>query len=107
MEVYTVTADSYEEAVSKARAMYGEAIRVQSRRDFTTRGGLFSKRHSRCEIVCYIPAVRKKQKKSDSSDIREFEREAMTPDPSSLSAAQRLDTDIYRGISEVKRRASS
>ncbi len=98
MQYYTVVAESYEKALEKARELYGSDIRINSRRDYTTRGGLFTRRESRCEIVCYIAdgPKRKKPRSSDEKDMSEFEKEARTPDPSSLTASERLDTEIYR-----------
>ena len=98
MQYYTVVAESYEKALEKARELYGSDIRINSRRDYTTRGGLFTRRESRCEIVCYIAdgPKRKKPRSSDEKDMSEFEKEARTPDPSKLTAKERLDTEIYR-----------
>ena len=98
MEYYTVVADSYENAVKKAKDLYGDDIRIHSRRDYTTHGGIFSRRQPRCEIMCYSPAGKavSRDAKARDSDIREFEKEARTPDPSTLTAKQRLDTEVYR-----------
>ena len=97
MEYYTVTADSYENAVRKAKNLYGDDIRIHSRRDYMTHGGLFTRRQPRCEIVCYAYAKPKeKEKKASEKEMKEFEKEARTPDPSTLSASERLDTEIYR-----------
>ena len=98
MEYYTVVADSYEEAVRKARELYGDDIRIHSRRDFTKGGGLFMRRQKRCEIVCYASSrpQSKDSRERKEKDMREFEKEARTPDPSKLSKKERLDTEIYR-----------
>ena len=96
MEYYTVVGDSYEEAVRKAREMYGSSIRIHSRRDYTTGGGLFSRKRKRCEIVCYKGREERKEEKTGEKDISEFAKEAWTPDPSTLSPSERLDTEIYR-----------
>ena len=95
MEVYSVVASNYEEAVAKARELYGEDIRVQSRREFQARASIFAKKEKRCEIVCY-KAPAKKRKKAIENDLREFEKEARTPDPASLTRAERLDTESCR-----------
>ena len=98
MEYYTVVADSYEEAVRKAKELYGDDIRIHSRRDFTKGGGFFTRRQKRCEIICYSsPKPQGKERPgSKEKDIREFEKEARTPDPATLSRKERLDTEIYR-----------
>lgn len=99
MEYYTVVADTYENAIKKAKTQYGEDIRIHSRRDYMTHGGIFVRRQPRCEIICYKSAKKPKKKtetKEENKDIKEFEKEAMTPDPSSLSLSERLDTDMYR-----------
>ena len=97
MQYYTVVAESYESALNKARELYGNDIRINSRRDYYTRGGLFTRREPRCEIVCYLAeGTGKKKKVTDEKDMTEFEKEARTPDPSSLSKSERLDTEIYR-----------
>ena len=97
MQYYTVVAESYESALNKARELYGNDIRINSRRDYYTRGGLFTRREPRCEIVCYLAeGTGKKKKVTDEKDMTEFEKEARTPNPSSLSRSERLDTEIYR-----------
>ena len=97
MQYYTVVAESYESALNKARELYGNDIRINSRRDYYTRGGLFTRREPRCEIVCYLAeGTGKKKKITDEKDMTEFEKEARTPNPSSLSRSERLDTEIYR-----------
>ena len=96
MEYYTVVAESYDAAVKKAQELYGNGIRIHSRRDFTTHGGLFTKRMPRCEIVCYLASTKKESGKTGEKDISEFEKEARTPDPDSLTRSERLDTEIYR-----------
>ena len=96
MEYYTVVAESYDAAVKKAQELYGNGIRIHSRRDFTTHGGLFTKRMPRCEIVCYLASTKKESGKTGEKDISEFEKEARTPDPDSLSREERLNTESYR-----------
>ena len=98
MQYYTVVGDSYEEAVRKAREQYGNDIRIHSRRDYTTGGGLFTRRKQKCEIVCYEAKHEKRSEKE--KDISEFEKEAKTPDPSNLSPEERLNTEIYREKTE-------
>ncbi len=98
MQYYTVVGENYDDAVRKARDMYGSEIRIHSRRDYTTGGGLFSRKKQRCEIVCYLgkKGERKDIKDKEEKDISEFEKEAMTPDPSTLSPEERLNTEVYR-----------
>ncbi|MBO8436983.1 MAG: hypothetical protein IAA97_08400 [Spirochaetes bacterium] len=98
MQYYTVTADSYEAAVRKASELYGSGIRIHSRRDYTTGGHLFKRKKQRCEIVCYLaePTKDDENGKSREKDISEFAAEAKTPDPSTLTRSERLDTEIYR-----------
>ena len=95
MQYYTVVGDSYEDAVRKARELYGDGIRIHSRRDYTTGGGFFSRKKEKCEIVCYL-ARSSGRKGEKERDISEFAKEAKTPDPSTLSPEERLDTEIYR-----------
>lgn len=96
MEYITITADNYEEAVDKARSQYGDRVRIHSRRDFQVGGGFFAKKRKRCEIICYLSSEpkQKKEKEVSSEEIREFENEAKTPDPDSLSAKERLQTNL-------------
>ena len=98
MQYYTVVADSYEQAVEKAREQYGDGVRIHSRRDYMTGGGLFSRRRMQCEIVCYISegAGQRTSRHASDRDISEFEKEARTPDPETLSPEERLNTEIYR-----------
>ncbi len=97
MQYYTVVGDSYEDAVRKAREQYGSGIRIHSRRDYTTRGGLFTRKMPRCEIICYLASGKQKGAEGTSEkDISEFEKEARTPDPKTLTRSERLDTEIYR-----------
>ncbi|MGN1164059.1 MAG: hypothetical protein ACI4S4_04530 [Candidatus Ornithospirochaeta sp.] len=100
MQYITVVADSYEEAVQKARNEYGDSIRIHSRRDFTTPGGLFTRRMKKCEITCYISSVSREKDKVEERDMNEFEKEAKTPDPKKLSKEERLNTEIHRGTEE-------
>ncbi len=103
MQYFTVVASSYEEAVREAKKRYGDAIRVHSRRDYTTSGGFFTRKQKKCEITCYMSS---QVKSSDSGeDMREFEKEAKTPDPLSITKAERLDTEIHRGSGESMREA--
>ena len=104
MQYITVTASSYEEAVKEAKAKYGDALRVHSRRDYVTPGGLFTRRQKKCEITCYISQNAKK-KDDEGEDIDEFEKEARTPDPLSISKSDRLNTEIHRGTSAGLREA--
>ena len=105
MQYITVVADSYEEAVQKARNEYGDSIRIHSRRDFTTPGGLFTRKMKKCEITCYISSVSSEKGKVEERDMNEFEKEAKTPDPKKLSAEERLNTEIHRGTEEGYREA--
>ncbi len=99
MQYYTVVGDSYDEAVKKARSLYGDGIRIHSRRDYTTGGGLFTKRRQHCEIVCYL-AHGGGGGRSGERDISEFAAEAKTPDPSTLTTSEMLDTEIHRTRTE-------
>ena len=97
MEYYTVVADSYENAVKKAKSLYGDDIRIHSRRDYMTHGTIFTRRQPRCEIVCYSSQRKEaKDARLRDRDMKEFEKEARTPDPSTLSPNERLDTEVYR-----------
>ena len=99
MQYYTVVGDSYDDAVKKARSLYGDGIRIHSRRDYTTGGGLFTKRRQHCEIVCYL-AHGGGSGRSGERDISEFAAEAKTPDPSTLTTSEMLDTEIHRTRTE-------
>lgn len=99
MQYITIVDNSYEEAVKKAREQYGESIRIHSRRDFTTQGGLFTRKLKKCEITCYISEVEeKKETIVKATDMTEFEKEAKTPDPATLTKEERLNTEIHRGV---------
>ncbi len=99
MQYISIVADSYEEAVKEAKAKYGDAVRVHSRRDYTTQGGLFTKKHKKCEITCYVSSSSSLEKMS-REDMDEFEKEAKTPDPESISKKERLDTEVHRGTAD-------
>lgn len=103
MQYITVVASTYEDAVREAKKKYGDAIRVHSRRDFTTSGGLFTRKEKKCEITCYISS--QFHPSDTSEDMTEFEKEAKTPDPLLLSKAERLNTEIHRGSGEAVREA--
>ena len=97
MQYVTIVDDSYEKAVKKAKDEYGDNIRIHSRRDFTTSGGLFSRRMKKCEITCYLSDdISVPNQKEKARDISEFEKEARTPDPSTISEEERLNTEIHR-----------
>lgn len=99
MKYYSVSADSYDKAVEKARKEYGGDVRIHSRRDYSVHGFL-GIRKDRCEVVCYLPDKAEARSSGDGRscdrDISEFEKEAMTPDPSRLSVSERLDSDFSR-----------
>ena len=105
MQYITIVADSYEEAAEKARQQYGDAIRIHSRRDFTTPGGLFTRKMKKCEITCYISSSPAENKTVGQGDMKEFEKEAKTPDPYKLSNEERLNTEIHRGSEEGYKKA--
>lgn len=96
MEYISVVENSYEEAVKKAKDLYGEDIRIHSRRDFTIQGGLFTRKQKRCEIICYKPEHQAEVKEKEDRSLKEFEEEAKTPDPSTLSKDERLETESQR-----------
>ncbi len=101
MQYLTIVDNSYEEAVKKAKELYGDNIRIHSRRDFMTQGGLFTRRLKKCEIICYISeGGNVESSSSQEQDLRVFEKEAKTPDPGTLTAKERLDTDVHRRGSE-------
>ena len=101
MKYVTITANSYEEALRKAEEEYGKNIRVHSRRDYTVGGGLFTRKRGKCDLTLYIPQTDvRKEKGRDDEAMLEFEKEARTPDPSSLSREERLNTEVYRGSLE-------
>ncbi len=106
MQYITLISDSYEDAVRQAKEKYGDQIRVHSRRDFTTPGGLFTKKQKKCEITCYISSVISKGDEN-KEDINEFEKEAKTPDPLLMSKAERLNTEVHRGSGRVLSEAES
>lgn len=104
MEYISVVENTYEEAVNKAKSLYGDDIRIHSRRDFTIQGGLFTRRQKRCEIVCYKPTYTSEREDLKERTLKEFEEEAKTPDPSTLSLNERLETESLRdsGLERAK-----
>ena len=72
MQYITIVADSYEEATRKAREQYGDQIRIHSRRDFTTPGGLFTRKLKKCEITCYISSSSGDSSYVAQKDMNEF-----------------------------------
>ncbi len=99
MQYFTVVDNTYEEAIKKAKELYGDNIRIHSRRDFVTHGGLFTRKQHKCEISCYcIAKSNDGDKRAKRSDLAEFEMEAKTPDPSKLTLEERLDTNVHRDL---------
>ncbi len=97
MQYLTIVENSYEKAVEKAKELYGDNIRVHSRRDFTTQGGLFTRKIHKCEITCYLSeSAEKDNNKVQKKDLMEFEKEARTPDPLTISHKERLNTEVHR-----------
>ena len=97
MQYYTIVENSYEEAVNKAKELYGDNIRIHSRRDFTTHGGLFTRKVNKCEITCYLSdSAVNDNNRVKKHDLVEFEKEARTPDPGTISHQERLNTEIHR-----------
>ncbi len=99
MEYITLVGDDYDALVGEARRKYGERLRIHSRRDFTVGGGLFAKKRKRTEIICYLtgsaPLSPSLEKGTAQKDIDQFEKEARTPDPETLSAEEKLDTTVH------------
>jgi Flagellar GTP-binding protein len=98
MEYITISADSYEDAVAKAKAQYGENIRIHSRRNYQLGGGLFAKKRNRTEIIFYTVKQSEKpeEKVTTNEEIKEFEKEAKTPDPETLSEEERRQTVLTK-----------
>ena len=111
MNYITIVAPTYEDAVRSARDQYGERIRIHSRKDVVEKGflGLGKRRH--CELTCFLsdsvapikpasapvpektevrPAAEDEQ---EERDIRRFEREAYTPDPSTNTPDPALEPE--------------
>ena len=105
MQYITIVADSCEEATRKAREQYGDQIRIHSRRDFTTPGGLFTRKLKKCEITCYISSSSGDSTYVAQKDMNEFEKEAKTPDPKNLTREERLNTEVHRGTEDGLREA--
>lgn len=59
MTTYTIVCPSFEEAVNKARAEYGDRVRIIRRRDYHTPGLLPALRRPRCEILVFVPEPEK------------------------------------------------
>ncbi len=94
MQYVTITGKSYEDAVKKARKKYGAALRVHSRKDITVRGGLlWLGKRKLVEISCYLVDTPKNPASENPDDLlKEFEREAQTPDPRTIKDS-RLSTE--------------
>lgn len=55
MKYVTISGKDFEEAVRKARDLYGPNLRIHHRRDITRRGGFFwLSRRNRVELTCYV-----------------------------------------------------
>ena len=109
MEYITITSDSYESAVNEAKIKYGERVRIHSRKDYTVGGGLFAKKRNKCEIVCYLAPEKAVASENavTKEDLKEFEKEARTPDPSSLSLEEKLETNLRKNEGEKSRLVNS
>ena len=66
MKYITIVAKDFEEALTKARAQYGPALRVHSRRDVMARGGfLWLSRRTHVELTCYVADEVPQEPKAD------------------------------------------
>ena len=96
MQYITLVSDSYEKAVEEAKRKYGSSLRIISRKEYTSGGGIFTRKRRKCEITFYLveekPAKEEKKKNVTRQDLAEFEQEARTPDPETLTSQERLDT---------------
>ena len=96
MQYITLVSDSYEKAVEEAKRKYGSSLRIISRKEYTSGGGIFTRKRRKCEITFYLveekPAKEEKKKNVTRQDLAEFEQEARTPDPETLTSKERLDT---------------
>ena len=98
MEYITITADTYEDALAKAKSQYGDNIRVHSRRNYTLGGGLFTKKRNKTEIIFYLvkEAPTAAAKVVTNEEIKEFEKEAKTPDPETLREDEKIQTVLTK-----------
>lgn len=118
MNYITIVAPTYEDAVRSAREQYGDRIRIHSRKDVIEKGflGLGKRRH--CELTCFLsdqvvaakptaaaPVTEKSEAKptqeevQEEKDIKRFEREAYTPDPSTNTPDPALEPEPASEVS--------
>ena len=80
MQYITLVSDSYEKAVEEAKRKYGSSLRIISRKEYTSGGGIFTRKRRKCEITFYLveekPAKEEKKKNVTRQDLAEFEQEA-------------------------------
>jgi len=100
MEYITLVGDDYDALVEDARKKYGELLRIHSRRDFTVGGGLFAKKRKKTEIICYLAKApvglqESPSQSTSANDMDQFEKEAQTPDPDTLTESEKLDTKVH------------
>ena len=115
MNYITIVAPTYEDAVKSAREQYGDRIRIHSRKDVIDKSlfGLRKKKH--CELTCFLAegsnggssqvspsnvteSTKSKEKSRvaeaiEERDIRQFEKEAYTPDPASNTPDPALEPE--------------
>lgn len=77
MKFFSVTSSTYEKAVEKAKSIYGQKVRIISKREVLKKR-LFSKKPL-CEITCYLSDNSREEERN--IDFKEFEKEAITPSP--------------------------
>lgn len=90
MKYITIVAHDYEEAAKKAREQYGDAVRIHSRREVTSRGGFLGLgKKKQVEITCFLVEKPKTAGHEEDMDsmLKEFEAEAKTPPPPGIQEA--------------------
>src|SRR5690554_2306301 len=94
MKYVTISGKDFEEAVRKARDLYGSNLRIHHRRDVVKRGGLFwLGKRNRVELTCYVvdPAdniVVQEEVKPPVEEVEEIEiEEEFVPSPQELLLA--------------------
>ena len=79
MKYITIVAKDFESAVKKARAEYGQTIRIHSRRDISHRRGLFGlKKTPSVELICYLVPIKETPILETEEDVNVMEEKEET-----------------------------
>lgn len=105
MEFFTVRAGTFDDALRKMRALYGNEVVIHSRRDIPARGLLSRMRKGSVEVVGYLSGERRNSQESSSAETKgSSSRETESPVSGTSKEVETLTREIERMRRELSLR---